>query len=158
MIHSTLLAKAALGTVIACGGSTGAAHVTAIHHNCASVQKHVKYETPSKSKMAELNSVNQILSSDVPIQGKITSPSADAQVYHFSTYKDGEVNITVDQTTGGLYMGLYDSQGKNITDLPIDSRGKVIHDILAKGTYSVVLSPYDWNGISSASYRLKEHS
>ena len=156
MIHSALLAKAALGTVIACGG-TGAAHVTDTHHNCVPVQKHVKYETPSKSKMAEWNSANQTLSSGVPIQGKITSPSADAQVYHFSTDKDGEVNITVDQTTGGLYMGLYDSQGKNITNLPIDSRGKVIHDNLAKGTYAVVLSPYAWNGISRASYRLKEH-
>lgn len=116
---------------------------------------YVKYETPSKSKLAKLNSSNRILSSGVPIQGKITSSMLDAQVYHFSTDKNGEVSITVDQTAGGLILGIFNNQGKNITELPIDHRGAIIHENLAKGTYSVILGAYDWNRISIASYRLK---
>lgn len=77
--------------------------------------------------------------------------------YTFTTNKDGEVYITVDKTTGGLYVKLLDSYG-NTVDYDYSYSGGtsfVLSANVAKGTYSIEVSPFSWSGISSASYRIK---
>jgi uncharacterized protein YfaP (DUF2135 family) len=80
-----------------------------------------------------------------------------AHTYQFTTNKDGEVYITLDNATGGFYVKLSDSYG-NTKDYNYFSSGGSSIDIstnLAQGTYYIEVSPYSWSGISSASYRLK---
>lgn len=96
------------------------------------------------------------ISSGVPKKGTIASESSD-NTYKFTTNKDGEVYITLDQTTGGFYMKLYGKDGNTI-DYDYDSTrgGKLaIYEKVPKGTYYVKIEPYYWSGITSASYQLK---
>ncbi|MBY0063464.1 pre-peptidase C-terminal domain-containing protein [Priestia aryabhattai] len=96
------------------------------------------------------------LSSGIPVQGKLSSSKA-TDTYKFTTNKDGEVYISLDQTTAGFSLYLYDENGKTITSDSYSSRGSkiVLKEDVQKGTYYVKVSPYSWSGISSATYRLK---
>ena len=96
------------------------------------------------------------ISSGVPVEATMSSSYAE-NTYNFSTNQDGEVYITLDQTTGGFSMYLYDQNGNNLGGDYYSSRGNniVINRDLSKGNYYVKVSAYGWNGISSASYRLK---
>ncbi|USL25710.1 pre-peptidase C-terminal domain-containing protein [Priestia megaterium] len=96
------------------------------------------------------------LSSGIAVQGKLSSSKA-TDTYKFTTNKDGEVYISLDQTTAGFSLYLYDENGKTITSDSYSSRGSkiVLKEEVQKGTYYVKVSPYSWSGISSATYRLK---
>ncbi|MEM4993404.1 pre-peptidase C-terminal domain-containing protein [Priestia sp. SB1] len=96
------------------------------------------------------------LSSGIAVQGKLSSSKA-TDTYKFTTNKDGEVYISLDQTTAGFSLYLYDENGKTITSDSYSSRGSkiVLKEDVQKGTYYVKVSPYSWSGISSATYRLK---
>ncbi|MDG0030603.1 pre-peptidase C-terminal domain-containing protein [Priestia sp. Y58] len=96
------------------------------------------------------------LSSGIAVQGKLLSSKA-TDTYKFTTNKDGEVYISLDQTTAGFSLYLYNEGGKSLGGGSHSSRGKnnVIKKNLAKGTYYIKVTPYSWNGISNASYRLK---
>ncbi|MED3955174.1 pre-peptidase C-terminal domain-containing protein [Priestia aryabhattai] len=96
------------------------------------------------------------LSSGIAVQGKLLSSKA-TDTYKFTTNKDGEVYISLDQTTAGFSLYLYDENGKTITSDSYSSRGSkiVLEEDVQKGTYYVKVSPYSWSGISSATYRLK---
>ena len=119
----------------------------------------IKYETPSKRKLAQLaneSGLNGLVSSGVPIQGKINSKD-DSKEYTFTTNQDGEVYITVDRTTGGFSMYLYDVNGNRVGGDYFSTIGKqiVIDKNIKKGTYTIKVTPYRWSGISSATYQLK---
>ncbi|PGZ94056.1 hypothetical protein COE51_23040, partial [Bacillus pseudomycoides] len=96
------------------------------------------------------------VSSGIPVQGKISSNNT-TDTYKFSTNKDGEVYITLDQTTGGFSMYLYDEDGNRLGGDYYSSRGNkvVINKNVSKGTYYIKISPYGWSGITSATYRVK---
>ena len=96
------------------------------------------------------------LSSGIAVQGKLSSSKA-ADTYKFTTNKDGEVYISLDQTTAGFYLYLYNEDGETITSDYYSSRGSkiVLKEEVQKGTYYVKVAPYSWSGISSATYRLK---
>lgn len=81
----------------------------------------------------------------------------DQDVYKFTTTKDGESYITLDQTTAGFSMELYDANGNELyTDYGYDSGESLsIDKQLKKGTYYIKINPNEWDGISSATYRLK---
>ncbi|PGZ97213.1 hypothetical protein COE51_14815, partial [Bacillus pseudomycoides] len=108
------------------------------------------------SASTSLNKSINNISSGIPIQAKISS-SATTNTYSFSTDKDGEVYITLDQTTGGFSMYLYDEDGNNLGGDYYSSRGNniVINKNVRKGTYYIKISPYGWSGITSATYRVK---
>ncbi|MCU7745582.1 pre-peptidase C-terminal domain-containing protein [Priestia megaterium] len=96
------------------------------------------------------------LSSGIAVQGKLSSSKA-TDTYKFTTNKDGEVYISLDQTTAGFYLYLYNEDGETITSDYYSSRGSkiVLKEEVQKGTYYVKVAPYSWSGISSATYRLK---
>ena len=54
-------------------------------------------------------------------------------------------------------MSIYDERGGFIKGYSERNKGKTILDsrTLAEGTYFVKITPFDWSGITSASYRLK---
>lgn len=88
---------------------------------------------------------------------KSTAESAvDRDVYQFTMKKDGEVNVTVDQTTAGFAVGLYSIDGKQVAYKSFSTKGKniILKKEVKKGTYYVKVSPLGWYGISSATYRL----
>ena len=95
--------------------------------------------------------------SGIPIQGKITSMET-IDVYRFTTTKDGgEVYITLDEATGGFSMNLYDENENYVEGDYFSTKGNkiVINENLQQGTYFIKIKPYRWDGITSASYRLK---
>ncbi|MED3878783.1 pre-peptidase C-terminal domain-containing protein [Priestia megaterium] len=96
------------------------------------------------------------LSSGIAVQGKLSSSKA-TETYKFTTNKDGEVYISLDQTTAGFYLYLYNEDGETITSDYYSSRGSkiVLKEEVQKGTYYVKVAPYSWSGVSSATYRLK---
>ncbi|GKU83545.1 Ig-like domain-containing protein [Niallia sp. NCCP-28] len=96
------------------------------------------------------------ISSGVAVKGTIASVNAE-NTYKFTTNKDGEVYITLDQTTGGFYMELYDANGNEIDYDYNSTKGSklAIYEKVSKGTYYVKIKPYSWSGIKSASYQLK---
>ncbi|EWG09940.1 PPC domain-containing protein [Cytobacillus firmus] len=96
------------------------------------------------------------ISSGVPVTGTLSSEEAE-NTYYFSTDKDGEVYITLDESTGGFYMYLYNENGNRVSSDYFSSRGgkAVIDKKIQKGSYYIVVKPYNWNGISSASFKLK---
>ncbi|MCM3792113.1 pre-peptidase C-terminal domain-containing protein [Priestia megaterium] len=83
--------------------------------------------------------------------------SIDRDVYQFTTNKDGEVYISLDQTTAGFAVGLYNTNGKQIAYKSFSTKGKdiVLKEEIKKGTYYIKVSPLGWSGVSSATYRLK---
>ena len=96
------------------------------------------------------------LTSGLPVQGEIES-SNTKDVYQFTTDQDGEAYITLDNTTGGYVIELYDINGNRL-DYEYASRSgsKVyLNKKLPKGTYYIKITPYNWSGITSATYRLK---
>ncbi|WP_252502043.1 PPC domain-containing protein [Sporosarcina sp. Marseille-Q4943] len=100
---------------------------------------------------------NKSLSSGVPFYGEMTS-NTSVDTFVFTTEKDGgEVYITLEDTTGGFHMTLYDANGNSV-GLNFHSKAGGMSDIsktLAKGTYTLKVKPHNWSGISSASYKLK---
>ncbi|PGZ95757.1 hypothetical protein COE51_19445, partial [Bacillus pseudomycoides] len=50
----------------------------------------------------------------------------DKDVYQFKTGKDGNIDITLDNTTGGYSMYLYDINGKQLGGDYYSSRGNTI--------------------------------
>ncbi|PKG25322.1 Ig-like domain-containing protein [Niallia nealsonii] len=96
------------------------------------------------------------ISSGVAVKGSIASESAE-NTYTFTTNKDGEVYITLDNTTGGFSMSLYDKNGNYIDSESSSSRGAKLslYEKVTKGTYYIKIEPYYWSGITSASYQLK---
>ena len=99
---------------------------------------------------------NYSILSGVAVKGTIASESAE-NTYTFTTNKDGEVYITLDNTTGGFSMSLYDKNGNYIDSESSSSRGAKlsIYEKVTKGTYYIKIEPYYWDGITSASYQLK---
>ncbi|MEH7097801.1 hypothetical protein V7077_23965, partial [Neobacillus vireti] len=95
------------------------------------------------------------LSSGVAVNGALTLNGLNA--YQFTTNKDGEAYIALDQTTGGFRMSLYDANGNYINDRVSYTAGDdtFLYLKLKQGTYNVKISSYNWNGISNATYRLK---
>jgi len=85
--------------------------------------------------------------------------SLDRDVYKFTTKKDGEARITLDNTKAGFYAYLYDSNGTEVARTYTARAGKKItfSPRVKKGTYYIVINPYGWggSGITSATYRLK---
>ncbi|CAM5184607.1 hypothetical protein UACE39S_01388 [Ureibacillus acetophenoni] len=83
----------------------------------------------------------------------------DRDTYQFTTNKDGEAYITLDETDGGFELLLYDENRNIIANKYISSKGAntSINTKLAKGTYYIRVTPYNWsnNGIKSANYQLK---
>ncbi|MGG0386973.1 pre-peptidase C-terminal domain-containing protein [Priestia megaterium] len=112
------------------------------------------FNHPTYAQSISANKGN--LSSGIAVQGKLSSSKA-TDTYKFTTNKDGEVYISLDQTTAGFSLYLYDENGKTITSDSYSSRGSkiVLKEDVQKGTYYVKVSPYSWSGISSATYRLK---
>lgn len=96
------------------------------------------------------------ISSGEAVQGMLRSSDSE-NVYKFSTNADGEVYITLENTTGDFYIELYDQNNNSISSDYSSSKGDslVIHEKVKKGSYYVKVEPYRWSGISSASYRLK---
>ncbi|MGJ7920825.1 Ig-like domain-containing protein [Neobacillus sp. LXY-4] len=94
------------------------------------------------------------ISNGTPITGQITK--SENHTYQFTTEEDGPAYITLDQITGDFYFKLVDIYG-NTLDYDYVSPGDntVLSDNLEKGTYYLELSPYYWDGITSASYRIK---
>ncbi|MGE7662992.1 Ig-like domain-containing protein [Peribacillus sp. NPDC097197] len=86
-----------------------------------------------------------------------SSSPIDRDMYQFTTSKDGEVYITLDNTTGTFSMYLYDENGKEVGGTQTYSSGSTItiNKYVKKGTYYLAITPYRWAGISSASYSLK---
>ncbi len=81
--------------------------------------------------------------------------SIDKDVYQFTTNKDGEVYITLDQGTGRFYFRLVDSFGKSKDSVYTSDGQGVLTANVAQGTYYIEVIPYNWAGITSATYRLK---
>ena len=81
----------------------------------------------------------------------------DRDVYRFRTKRDGNATITLDKTTGGFSMNLYDANGTYIEGDYFSTKGNkiVLNENVKKGTYYIRITPYRWNGITSAKYRLK---
>lgn len=81
----------------------------------------------------------------------------DIDTYQFTTNKEGEVVITLDEMTGGFGVSLYNEQGGYITGDSEYVNGKSIQfsQTLKKGTYFIKIKPYGWSRITSANYRLK---
>lgn len=77
--------------------------------------------------------------------------------YIFTTNKDGEVYLSLDKTSGGMYLELQDVYGEHEVSEYIYSGGDeaYIKTKLLKGTYHVIVKPYDWDGKSSSKYNLK---
>lgn len=77
--------------------------------------------------------------------------------YQFTTNKDGEAYVTLDNLTGGFLIELLDTYGNSIDYDYSYSGGEtsVLFENLSQGTYFIELSPHNWSGISIASYRLK---
>ena len=96
------------------------------------------------------------ISSGVPVKGTLASEAAE-DTYYFPTDRDGEVYITLDESTGGFWMYLYDENGSAVTGDYFSSRGgKIVLDRkVQKGNYHIKIQAYNWNGITSANYRLK---
>jgi hypothetical protein len=104
---------------------------------------------------------NNTVETSYPVASGMTynstsSSNIDLDVYKFTTSKDGEVLLTLNKTTAGYSMYLYDSNGNSISGDYYSSSGNTItlRKNLAKGTYYIKVSPYNWSGTSSASYRL----
>lgn len=95
------------------------------------------------------------IQSGVPVTAKLGA--TDPHTYQFTTSKDGETYLVLDQTTGGFSMSLYDADGNYIAGDSGYYSGEqlVIHENVPVGTYSVKIEPNGWSSISSASYRLK---
>jgi hypothetical protein len=111
------------------------------------------------AKTFETNDTNETslpVRSGLPYKSKSES-SVDMDVYQFTTNKDGEVYITLDETTGGYSMYLYDTDGNNLGGNYYSSKGSkiVIERTVKKGKYFIKVEPYGWNGITDATYRLK---
>ncbi|GMK42353.1 hypothetical protein PCCS19_54120 [Paenibacillus sp. CCS19] len=105
---------------------------------------------------------NETVETSYPIQSgifyKSTSESVlDADVYQFTTDKDGEVNLALEKTTAGYSMYLYNQDGSNLGGDYYSSGGRSINIIkqLAAGTYYVRIAPYSWSGSTSGSYQLR---
>lgn len=83
--------------------------------------------------------------------------SIDRDVYQFTTKKDGNAKIVLDNMKGGYSMYLYDRYGQRIAGDYYSAAGNVIeiNEDLSQGTYYVKVTPYEWSGISSATYRVK---
>ncbi|MEH7200456.1 hypothetical protein [Priestia megaterium] len=83
--------------------------------------------------------------------------SVDRDVYQFTTKKDGNAKIVLDNMKGGYSMYLYDQYGQRIAGDYYSTAGNVIeiNEDLSQGTYYVKVTPYEWSGISSATYRVK---
>ncbi|SDI64213.1 Fibronectin type III domain-containing protein [Planococcus glaciei] len=95
------------------------------------------------------------ITSGVPVTAKIGTN--DTHIYQFTTQKNGETYITLDQTTGGFSMYLYDADGRTIGGSYEYYSGNtiVISEDIPVGTYFLEIEPNGWSGISSASYRVK---
>ncbi|MFD4706979.1 Ig-like domain-containing protein [Gottfriedia sp. NPDC058432] len=95
------------------------------------------------------------LTSGVAVNGKLTKDSENN--YQFTTNKDGQVYITLDQASAGFEIILYDASGNSITDSYFYNANDTatINEKLVKGTYRIKIKPMYWDGISSGSYRLK---
>lgn len=94
--------------------------------------------------------------SGVPTYGALNSNTAE-NTYHFSTTQDGEVYITLQDTTGGFDVDLYDANGRRITGNYFSTIGgtMVLNSTIQRGDYYLTIKPYGWRGITSASYQLK---
>ncbi|WP_406845974.1 Ig-like domain-containing protein [Bacillus safensis] len=83
----------------------------------------------------------------------------DKDVYQFSSNKDGELYLTLDQETSELEVTVYNENRNEIVSDYTWNAGEniVIHENIKKGTYYVKIKPYtsNWEGISNAKYRLK---
>ncbi len=81
----------------------------------------------------------------------------DRDVYQFTTNQDGNASITLDHTTGSFSLEIEDANGNYVDSESISSAGETIaiNDRLKKGKYYIVITPYYWDGLTSASYRLK---
>ncbi|WKA57789.1 pre-peptidase C-terminal domain-containing protein [Planococcus shenhongbingii] len=95
------------------------------------------------------------ITSGVAVTKKITANTT--HTYQFSTNNDGETYITLDQTTGGFSMFLYDEQGKIVDYHYQITSGNtiIINKDIPKGTYFLKIEPYGWSGITSGTYRVK---
>ena len=105
---------------------------------------------------------NDTFETSLPIKsGEFYKSESDSEIdvdYQFTTNRgDGDVYITLDDLTGGYSMSIYDERGGFIKGYSERNKGKTILDsrTLAEGTYFVKITPFDWSGITSASYRLK---
>lgn len=98
------------------------------------------------------------ISSGVPVTKEIKS-SKTTHTYEFTTDKDGEYYITLDNTTAGFSVEIFDTHGNYTSGDYNYSGGDVIvlSKKVVKGTYYVKIKPYDWDwyGISSGKYTLK---
>lgn len=95
-----------------------------------------------------------ILTSGVSIQGELSS---ETHTYQFTTNGFGNVTILIDNTTGGLSMHLFDSEGNILggSDSNFARETIVIERTLGKGTYYIRISPHNRDELTSAKYRLK---
>lgn len=96
------------------------------------------------------------IKSGVPIQANLTSKSG-MNKYQFTTDKDGEFYLTLEQATSGLSVKVYDVYGNYVSGSSSSSGGKnhFIEGNLSKGSYYIEVKPYNWSSVTSASYRLK---
>ncbi|MEH7348155.1 Ig-like domain-containing protein [Gottfriedia acidiceleris] len=94
------------------------------------------------------------LSSGVSVNGTLTKDSENN--YQFTTTKDGQVYITLDKSTAGFSMTLYDESGESVDySYFYDAKGTATFDEkLEKGTYRIKIEPI-YEGVSSGSYQLK---
>ena len=83
----------------------------------------------------------------------------DKDVYQFSSNKDGELYLTLDQETSKLKVTVYNENRNEIVSDYTWNAGEniVIHENIKKGKYYVEIKPqtYNWSGVSNAKYRLK---
>ncbi|MBY0145064.1 fibronectin type III domain-containing protein [Neobacillus niacini] len=95
------------------------------------------------------------ISNGTPITAKLAKGAI--QTYEFTTSKDGQVYITLDKTSSGFLTQLFDSNGNYITNDYTYTGGDmgVLEANLQQGTYRIEVTPYNWSGISSATYRIK---
>lgn len=95
------------------------------------------------------------VTSGVPIVAKISS--TETHTYQFTTSKNGETYITLDQTTGDFSLVLYNANGDIVdNDYSYTNYKNIVLDTeIPKGTYYLEVKPYEWNKITSAAYRIK---
>jgi cell wall-associated protease len=108
----------------------------------------------SKTHTAKADDNAISVSNGVPVKGELSQDGSNK--YEFTTNQDGEAYISLSGLTAGFTVSVYDAYGNKIDGNYEYSGGYVALDEgLKQGTYYVEVDPYNWNGVSSATYTLK---
>ena len=105
---------------------------------------------------ASVSAENINLTSGVAVKGGMDTIET-IDTYQFTTTKDGEVYIVLDEKTSGFRMEIYDEQDKYVWGDSVGDKDALLKfdSTLRKGTYTIEVESYNWSKVAKPSYRIK---